>query len=173
MSSVWLEGAKVNSILYRSFVVKGRNKVIAAILYADDGNLYLAFSRSVAGVIKELVLPSPFVDQGKKKLLRFSVGSRTVTSMGYYIVVGSRYDLDLLTEEIRFIAEATLGVGVKVRRHKSPEASPLKKTLTEEEKKLLELAPLDVPTDLLADEKNVSLTLEKEDEKDREHEAEH
>ncbi|MEM4500866.1 MAG: hypothetical protein QW512_01885 [Thermofilaceae archaeon] len=168
VSSVWLEGARVNSILYRSFVVKGRGEVVAAILYADDGNLYLAFSRSVAGVIRELVLPSPFVDQSRRRMLRFTVGSRKVTSTGYLVAAGSRYDLDLLTEEVRFIVEASLGVGVKVRKHRSPEAPPPKGVLTEEERKLLELAPLDVPSDLLAEEGGATVTVEEEGEKEGE-----
>ncbi|MEM1693954.1 MAG: hypothetical protein QXH21_08835 [Ignisphaera sp.] len=171
MSSVWLEGAKINSILYRSFVVKGRNRIVAAILYADDGNFYLSFSRSVAGVVKELVLPSPFVDQSKKRLLRFSIGSRKINSTSYLVIAGSKYDLDLLTEEVRFIIEASLGVSIKVRKHKSPESLPLK-VEAEEEKRLLELAPLDVSSDLLLPEEGeVELSIEKEKE-DSEHGAE-
>lgn len=149
MSSVWLEGAKVNSVLYRSFVVKGRNRVVAAILFAEDGNLYLTFSRSVAGVVKELVLPSPFINQNKRMTLRFSVGSRQVASVGYLVTAGSKYNLDLLCEELRFIMEASLGIRLKIRKHKSPD-SPPRKELKEEERKLFELAPIDLPSDLLS-----------------------
>lgn len=142
--SVWLEGGKVNAVLYRSVVAKGSGRVLAAVLYADDGNLYLAFPRPVAAVAGELILPSPFVDRSKKRLLRFSVGSRVVTATGYLVAAGGRYDLDLLCEEVRFVVEASLGVAAKVRRHRHPGARPPAQA-SPEEASLFELAPVDAP----------------------------
>ncbi|MEM1693830.1 MAG: hypothetical protein QXL19_05840 [Ignisphaera sp.] len=158
--SIWIEGPKINSIIYRSFVIKGRNSVVGAIVYADDGYFYLTFSKSVAGVIKDLVLPSPFINQDKKKTLIFTIGSKKITSYGYLITTESSYDLDLLTEEVRFIIEACLGVGVKVRKHKSPD-SPQRRELSDEEKKLLELAPIDIPSDIVS-EKDMSTSTDGE-----------
>lgn len=149
MSSVWLEGGKINAVPYRSFVVKGKGSVVAVVLFSDDGNLYVAFSKPVAGVAKELLLPSPFVNAGKTKPLRFIVGSRAVTATGYLVVASSKYDLDLFTEEVRFIIEASLGVVLKVRKHKSPDSPPPKRSMLAEEKALYDLAPLDVPSDIV------------------------
>ncbi|MEM2260962.1 MAG: hypothetical protein QXK24_00780 [Ignisphaera sp.] len=162
--SIWLEGPKINSIIYRSFIVKGRNSVVAAIVYADDGYFYLTFSKSVAGVIKDLILPSPFINQDKKRTLIFTIGSKKITSYGYLITTESSYDLDLLTEEIRFIIEACLGIGIKVRRYKSPDF-PLRRELSDEEKKLFELAPIDIPSDIVS-EKDMSKSTDDEGEKD-------
>lgn len=137
-------------MVYRSFVIRGKGTVVASILFADDSNMYIAFSKTVAGIAKELILPSPFINSGKTRHLRFATGSRTVMSTGYLVSAGSRYDLDLLTEEVRFVIEASLGVGVKVRKYKSPDSPPPRRELKEEEKHLYEMAPLDVPTDLVS-----------------------
>lgn len=150
-SSVWIEGGKVNAVVYRSFVAKGRGTVLAALLFADDSNLYLSLTRSVANVAKELVLPSPMVDRRRVRELRFAVGSRVVRSAGYLVKTSTRYELDLLTEELRFLIEATLGIPVKVRKHRSPD-SPPPRVARDEERALYELAPLDVPSDLVPPE---------------------
>jgi len=149
MSSVWLESPKVNSVPYRLFITKGKPRVVAAILIGDDKQFYLAYSREVRGVIRELVLSSPFIDASKSRYLVFRCGKRRVKAKGYLVTAKSKYELDLLTEEVRYLISSTIDVPVRVRKLKSgEEISKISKTLTKEEKRIYELAPIDLPLEL-------------------------
>ena len=149
MSDVWVRPPEVNSVPYRLFISKGSPQVLAAIVFADDMKLYLACSRVVASVVKDLILPSKYLDRGSKRLLVFRVGGRLVRATGYLVVAPSKYSLDLLTEEVRYIIQGALGRPVRVRRMKSEGELPAAaRRMSEAEKKIYELAPLDVPSEL-------------------------
>lgn len=149
MTSVWLESPRVNSVPYRLFVTKGKPRVVAAILIGDDKRFYLAYSREVRGVIRELVLSSPFIDASKPRYLVFRCGKRRVKTKGYLVIAKSKYELDLLTEEVRYLIASTIDVPVRVRKLKSEEEVPkVSRTLSEEEKRIYELAPIDLPEEL-------------------------
>lgn len=125
MASVWLESPSVNSRPLRLFISKGgRRRVLAAILVGDDGCFYLAYSREVAGVLRELVLPSPLLDPSRSRLLVFKCGGRCVRARGYAIKARSRHELDLLTEEVRYLIAAAIDVPVKVREVEGVQSKP-------------------------------------------------
>jgi len=148
VSEVWVRQPEVNAVPYRLFITKGAPQVLAAIVFADDMKFYLAYSKVVAGVVKDLILPSKYLDRGSKKFLVFRIGRRLVKTTGYLVVASSKYSLDLLTEEIRYIIQEALGRPVKVRKLKSEEELPtVIKRMSEAEKRIYELAPLDVPSE--------------------------
>lgn len=125
MSSVWLTPPKVNATPCILFIAKGEPRVLAAIVVADDNNFYLTYSKEVKGVISHLVLTSPFVEKDKTKFLVFKYGKRRIKAKGYLIVVESKYELDLLTEEIRYIISASIDVPVKVRKNQIGQEVPI------------------------------------------------
>lgn len=148
--SVWLEVPQVNAVPYRVFVSKGQKGVVAAIVFADDGSFYLAYSKDISGVVKDVILSSPYVNKSKKRYLVFRIGKRLVKTKGYLLAVGSRYSLDLLTEEVRYVIAAALDRPIKVRKLKSEEELPATmKSMTDEEKKIFELAPIDIPSEIM------------------------
>lgn len=149
MSSVWLEGPTVNAVPYRLFVTKGRPKVVAAILFADDKQFYFAFDKDVKNVAKDILLASPFIDKARSRHLVFKHGQRKVRAMGYLVKTGSKYEFDIFTEEVRKLISMTLDRPIKVVKLKSEEEMPeTSKKLSDEEKKIFELAPPDLPTEL-------------------------
>jgi hypothetical protein len=152
LASVWLEGPKFNAVPYRVFVTKGKPSVVAAIVISDDKQFYLVYSKDIQGMVRDLLLPSPFLDKTRKKYLVFRVGKRKVKSTGYLIAARSKYELDLFTEEVRYLIASAIDKPIKVRKLKSEEEIPkITKSLTEEERRIYELAPVDVPTELEED----------------------
>ena len=149
MSSVWLEGPSINAVPYRLFVTKGRPKVVAAILFADDKQFYLAFDREVKNVAKELLLPLPHIDRANPRDLVFRFRKRKVKATGYPIRTGSKYEFDLVCEAVRAIIMATLDRPVRVIKLMSDEMTPqTTRSLTDEEKAIYELVPPDNPSEL-------------------------
>jgi len=149
MSSVWIEGPTVNAVPYRVFVTRGKPKVVAAIVFADDRQFYLAYTRDVKNVVNDIILASPFIDRNRKKYLVFKYNNRRIKATGYLVKAASKYEFDIFTEEVRYVTAAALGKPIKVRKLKSEEELPeVSKKLSEEEKKIFELAPIDVPTEI-------------------------
>jgi len=173
---MWLEGPSVNAVPYRVFVAKGKNLVVASIVFADDKQFYLVYSHDVRNVAKDLILASEFVDKSKTKYVVFNYGRKTIKATGYLIKAPSRYAFDIFTEEVRRIISATLGVPVKVRKLKSEEELPeVSKKLSEDEKKIFELAPIDIPSDIeeeLKERQAEAIELSEAESTGREEEAE-
>jgi len=149
MSSVWVESPTINAVPYRLFITKGKPKIVAAIVFADDKQFYLVYAKEVRNVVNDIILASPFIDRSKKRYLALRHNKRRIKGTGYLVKATSKYEFDVFTEEIRYIIAAAIGRPVKVRRLKSEEEIPeVSKKLSEEEKKIFELAPIDVPSEI-------------------------
>jgi len=149
MASVWVEGPSVNAVPYRLFITKGKPKILAAIVFADDKHFYFVFSKEVRSVANDIILASPFVDRTKVRYLVFTYNKRRIKTTGYLIKTTSKYEFDIFTEEVRYIIAATIDKPVKVRKLKSEEELPkTAKKLGEEEKVIFELAPIDIPSEV-------------------------
>jgi len=149
MSSAWLEGPGINAVPYRLFITRGKPRIVAAIVFADDKQFYLVYTKDIRNVANDIILASPFVDRAKKRYLVFKHNKRRIKATGYLVKATSKYEFDIFTEEVRYIIVATIGKSVKVRRLKSEEEIPeVSKKLSEEEKKIFELAPVDVPSEI-------------------------
>jgi len=149
MASVWVEGPAVNAVPYRLFITKGKPKILAAIVFADDKQFYFTFTKEVRNVANDIILASPFVDRTKVRYLVFTYNRRRIKTTGYLIKAASKYEFDVFTEEVRYIIAATIDKPVKVRKLKSEEELPkTAKKLGEDERKIFELAPVDIPSEV-------------------------
>ena len=111
---VWLR-PRTNAAPLVLFVSRGRPRVLAAVVRGEDGGLYLAYSRAVSGVVRELVLSSPLLDGSRPRYLAFECGGRVVRARAYPVRAGPGPELGLLIEEVRFVLSAALDVSVRVR----------------------------------------------------------
>jgi hypothetical protein len=135
---------------YILFVTTRNPRVVAAVLYTEDGKLYFATSKDLKKAFHDILLSSPFIDRDSKRILVFKVGGRTVKATAYEVKVTRAYELDLFAEEVRYLASDLLGDYVRVVMIKTKaEEKGEKGKASEDEGKVYEVVPDNIPPEIL------------------------
>ncbi|MGC9069439.1 MAG: hypothetical protein ACP5IZ_10795 [Thermoprotei archaeon] len=121
--SGWLSVPSPSEVVCKFFVIDGAVARVLSVVVNDNGVLYFVPSSLLIGIMREMILSSPFISE-RVKPVAFKIGvnnEHIINSDGWKLNVKDEEEFTLFLEEIRSLISSYINRHVQLWRKGKPE----------------------------------------------------